>query len=255
VSSQKSRMAAVAGLLALVAGLLVGWAPASVAAPESASGAAAGIEAQAGSYFVPVNPRRVLDTRSGVGAPQAKLGPGDTVKLQVTGPDGSGLAPVGSTAVVLNVTATNVTQATYVSVYPTGYAGGPNTSNLNVPEGATTPNLVVSKVAADGSVTLYNGAGSVDLIADLQGSYSTLAPTTPYSLLVSATADRAAPVPLEGRTLSTSSYVFVGPETGAQSVAFYLDNPAATGTPTRTENAAPFDYMGGTAAAAVPWDL
>ena len=55
--------------------------------------------------------------------------------LQVTGPEGSGLAPPGSTAVVLNVTATNLTATTYVSVYPTGYAGGPNTSNLNVVAG------------------------------------------------------------------------------------------------------------------------
>ena len=53
----------------------------------------------------------------------------------MTGPAGSGLAPPGSTAVALNVTATNPTATSYVSVYPTGYAGGPDTSNLNVDAG------------------------------------------------------------------------------------------------------------------------
>lgn len=77
----------------------------------------------------------------------------------------------GRRAVALNVTATNPTAASYVAVYPTGYAGGPGTSNLNTTAGQTVPNLVVTKVAPDGTVTLYNNSGTVDLIADLQGSY------------------------------------------------------------------------------------
>nr|WP_231134684.1 right-handed parallel beta-helix repeat-containing protein [Motilibacter deserti] len=137
--------------------------------------------APTGSTYTPQDPRRLLDTRNGTGAPSAKVGPGGTLRLQVTGPPGSGLAPVGSTAVVLNVTATNASADTYVSVYPTGYAGGPGTSNLNVVANYTIPNLVITKVAADGSVTLYNAAGSVDLIADLQGAYTATTDASAYT--------------------------------------------------------------------------
>jgi hypothetical protein len=125
-----------------------------------------------GSFYTPQDPRRILDTRDGVGAPQARVGQGGTITLQVTGPEGSGLAPQGSTAVAINVTATNPSEATYVSVYPTGYANGPSSSNLNVVAGQTLPNLVVTKVAADGTITLYNNSGDVDLVADLQGAFS-----------------------------------------------------------------------------------
>ena len=126
---------------------------------------------RSGATYRPMDPRRVLDTRNGTGAPLAKLRPGATLRLRVTGPAGSGLAPVGSTAVALNVTVTNPSASGVVSVYPTGYAGGPNSSNLNFTAGQTIPNLVVSKVAADGTVTLWNLQGSVDLIADIQGAY------------------------------------------------------------------------------------
>ncbi len=125
----------------------------------------------AGSTYRPLDPRRLLDTRTGTGAPTAKVAAKGTLRLQVTGPAGSGLAPVGSTAVVLNVTVTNPATDGFVAVYPTGFAGGPDTSSVNYRAGSTVPNLVLSKVAADGTVTLYNDQGSVDLIADLQGSY------------------------------------------------------------------------------------
>jgi hypothetical protein len=140
----------------------------------------------AGSSYRPVEPQRLLDTRSGLGAPRARVGPRQTVELQVTG---GGLAPVGSTAVVLNVTVTGPTAASFVSVSPTAPAGTPTTSNLNVVAGQTVANVVVSKVGADGRVRLYNDAGSVDLVADLQGAYtpdtagSSYRPVAPKRLL------------------------------------------------------------------------
>ena len=100
------------------------------------------------------------------------MGAGELVRLRVTGPGGSGLAPIGSGAAVLNVTATEPTRATYVSVYPSDYARDSETSNINVAAGRTTPNLVVTKVAADGTVTLYNSEGDVHLIADIKGAYA-----------------------------------------------------------------------------------
>lgn len=121
-------------------------------------------------WFHPLPPSRVLDTRHGVGVPAAKVGAGRTIKLKVTGR--GGVPSSGVSAVVLNTTVTDVTAATYVSVYPTGAAGGSRSSNLNIGRGDTRANLVVSRVASDGTVTLYNAQGSVSLIADVAGYYS-----------------------------------------------------------------------------------
>ena len=57
----------------------------------------------------------------------------------------------GGTAVVMNVTVTNTTAASYLSVYPTGVAQ-PYTSNLNWTPGDTVPNLVAVTAGNSGKV-------------------------------------------------------------------------------------------------------
>jgi hypothetical protein len=115
--------------------------------------------------FTGVAPTRVLDTRYGVDAPKAKLGPGATLTLTVPG------LPAGTTAVALNVTATNPTSASYLSVYPGG-GSRPTASNLNFTAGETIPNLVLVPLGPGDTVTFYNAAGTVDVIADLVGYYA-----------------------------------------------------------------------------------
>ena len=122
-----------------------------------------------GSVFESVAPARVLDTRTGTGAPKARVGPGGSVSVQVTGK--AGVPATGVTAVVLNVTAVWPSMGSFVTVYPSGQAR-PLASNLNTSPNATVPNLVVVKVGADGKVSLYNAAGSTDLIADVAGYYT-----------------------------------------------------------------------------------
>jgi YVTN family beta-propeller protein len=123
-----------------------------------------------GSLYVAAGPSRVLDTRNGTGAPQAPVGPGGTISLQVTG---VGAVPAtGVTAVVLNVTATDPTASSYLTVYPDGTTQ-PTASNLNFTAGETIPNLVVVPVGADGKVDFYNFAGSMNVVADLAGYYTT----------------------------------------------------------------------------------
>jgi YVTN family beta-propeller protein len=122
-----------------------------------------------GSTFVPLGPVRVLDTRNGTGGYSSPVGPGGTIILQVSGIDG--VPASGVTAVVLNVTATDTTASSYVTVYPAGVR--PTASNLNFTAGETIPNLVVVPVNGDGQVAFYNNAGSVDLVADLAGYYTT----------------------------------------------------------------------------------
>ncbi len=54
--------------------------------------------------FTAVTPARILDTRTGLGAPAAKVAGGQTVELQVTGR--GGIPAGGVSAVALNVTVT-----------------------------------------------------------------------------------------------------------------------------------------------------
>lgn len=121
-----------------------------------------------GAYF-PLVPARLLDTREGNGAPLAQVGPNSSIDLQVNGR--GGVPAGGVSAVVMNVTVTNPSAATYITVWPTG-VNRPLASNLNVDPGETIPNLVTVKVGAGGRVSLYNAGASIDLVADVVGYYA-----------------------------------------------------------------------------------
>ena len=121
-----------------------------------------------GGALTPLAPNRILDTRTAVGAPAAAVGPGSTLSLQVTGR--GGIPASGVSAVVLNVTVTEATAASFLTAWPAGEAR-PLASNLNYGPGQTVPNLVVVKVGAGGSVNLFNNAGAAHLIADVAGWY------------------------------------------------------------------------------------
>lgn len=124
----------------------------------------------ANATYVPVTPARILDTRVGTGAPNAPLGPDRTIDLTVVGAGGVPVSNVS--AVVLNVTATDmVGPETFLTVFPTG-SPRPVASTLNLTEGRTVPNLVVALVGAGGKVSIYNHVGNVAVIADVQGWYA-----------------------------------------------------------------------------------
>ncbi len=124
------------------------------------------------STYTPVTPRRVLDTRSGLGASKVKVGPGGTVRLLVR--DAARAVdpvPASATAVILNVTVVGATAPTYVNAFPSGTTA-PLASNVNARPGEVVPNLVTVQLGADGVVVLRNNAGAVDLVADLAGYYT-----------------------------------------------------------------------------------
>jgi beta-mannanase len=77
---------------------------------------------------------------------------------------------------------------------------------------------------------------------------------TTYSLLLSRASNRSNAAFLQGLIVSGNIYVFVSPDTGIKQVRFYLDNTSASGTPTQTENLGPYDFAGGAADAASPYD-
>jgi hypothetical protein len=129
-------------------------------------------DAGSGARFVATGPTRVLDTRAGTGAPKAQVGPGGSVAVQVTGLPG-GPAAAGTTAVVLNVTASGASADGSVTVYPDGQPRPTAGAGLSLARNRTVSDLLTVPVGADGKVDLYNAVGRVDLVADLDGYFTT----------------------------------------------------------------------------------
>ena len=148
----------------------------SLASPVSAAGDDVG--------YTSLQPARLLDTRTSsptidnAFAGGGALGQAGVVNLTVVGRGNVPATGVG--AVVLNVTATSPTASGFVTVYPSG-AQRPNASNLNFVTGQTTPNLVITKVGANGQVALFNSAGNTHLIADVVGWFPSASPTPAVS--------------------------------------------------------------------------
>lgn len=121
--------------------------------------------ATVGTQFAGMNsiqPVRLLDTRSGIGAPAGPLGEAKVITVAIRGQGG---IPSDADTVVLNVTATEPSAGGYITVWPTGVPQ-PNASNLNTLPGVTVPNLVVTRIGADGTVSIANAFGTVHLLAD-----------------------------------------------------------------------------------------
>ena len=120
-----------------------------------------------GARMMSIAPVRLLDTRTDGGASS----PVGQTPLRLPVVNRGGVPGSGVTAVVLNVTATEGNSDTYITVYPSGQ-DAPTASNLNVVAGQTRANLVIAKVGGDGAVALYNNSGSVHLIADVVGYFT-----------------------------------------------------------------------------------
>jgi hypothetical protein len=126
------------------------------------------------AVFVPVTPCRVLDTRPGEAVPgrQTPLGAGETFTQNAHGNNGRcrGI-PADATALSLNVTTTNATGGTFVTIWPTGPVR-PVASSLNpAPNQPPTPNAVTTDISASGQFNVYNFAGQVDILIDINGYY------------------------------------------------------------------------------------
>ena len=121
------------------------------------------------SPYVPVVPERILETRPGAGPVNhvgGKPAAGDVLRLKVTR-FGAADLPDSASAVVLNITGVDATEAGYVTVWPCGQ-DMPTSSSLNLLAGETRPNLVVSQVGAGGEVCIFTERGT-HLLADLAG--------------------------------------------------------------------------------------
>jgi uncharacterized protein (DUF1501 family) len=115
----------------------------------------------------PLSPGRLLDTRDGTGGRLGAIGPGQSVDLQVSGREG---VAGDCVAVALNVTATEPTLPSFLTVWPTGEPR-PLASSVNMVTNQTVPNMVLSKVGAGGKVSIYNNTGTTHVVVDVLGCF------------------------------------------------------------------------------------
>ncbi len=163
-------------------------------------------------------PIRLFDSRT-----TAIVAAAATVPVAVAGHAG---VPADARAVVANLTATDATVASYVTAWPSGTAR-PFASNLNPAPGRTVANLVVVTLGGDGSISLFNNAGSVHLVLDVlgwlgpDGGYVGVAPTRLFD-------SRTRPA----GPLTADSAVDVGVATTAPAPAAPTTTTVAPTTPT-----------------------
>jgi hypothetical protein len=161
-----------------------------------------------GSGFNPITPNRILDTRPGEGKGYSGPKPdaGQVIKLVL--PDAPGAA-------VLNVTALDAAAAGFVTVYPCGEAR-PNTSNLNLIPGVTSPNMAIAKTSS--GVCLWTGPAA-HLIVDVLGSIPAGPAYTPITPVRILDTRKGGPVNHSGDKPATGATVEVPVPTGIAAAA------------------------------------
>jgi hypothetical protein len=134
---------------------------AQTGSPDSGTGAAGQADP---SGFVPLVPKRVLDTRDPAqGGANGMVGAGRTVSIDV-----SGLVPADATATVFSVTATGSCVAGFLTVFACG--ARPETSNINYEVGRTTAGLVITPMT-DGKACIF-ASNPTDVIVDVMGAFT-----------------------------------------------------------------------------------
>jgi hypothetical protein len=128
-----------------------------------------GFYAQGGYGYQPGTPTRVLDTRNGTGVTGPVAAEG-MLRLNL-----SGKVPAGTAAAVINLTVTEPQKSGHLTAYPDG-APEPNASNLNFSAGETVPNLVIVPLTNDVADIANASTGTVQMVADLEGYFSSGAP-------------------------------------------------------------------------------
>ena len=125
----------------------------------------------AGDGWVGIDPTRIVDTRTTGPGSLGKVKAGTPRPVAVGGP----AIPADASALVLNVTVTEGTAGSFLTVWPQGRTQ-PTASNLNFAAGETTANaVVVQRVGADGAIDLANAVGEVHVIVDVVGYFTPVA--------------------------------------------------------------------------------
>ncbi len=148
-------------------GFVIGMAAMLVVAAGGAGMAAAAPDP--GSGLRTVAPVRVLDTRSGLGAPKAPIQANSTLNIA------TGDLADTVTAIVVNITVVNGTASSYLTIWGGG-GPRPNTSTVNWTGTSAVANGATISVHAGDDLSIFNAAGTVDVVIDLIGFYTPGAP-------------------------------------------------------------------------------
>jgi len=123
--------------------------------------------------FVPITPCRLIDTRPDpdrvnvIGA----FGNDNTRTVQAVGTNGNCTIPADAVGLSLNVTALGATAPTFLTIWPDGTR--PKASSLNpAPGQPPTPNAVTTNLSGSGAFNVYNKAGTLNVIIDINGYYT-----------------------------------------------------------------------------------
>ncbi len=138
---------------------------AAAVASQTCSALPDGPTVQSGSLksFEAIVPRRLVDTRDGLGGVSTPVGDGCTLRLDI----GAANVPANAEAVALSVTALG-SRPGFLSVFPCS-DGVPKTSNINTRDGGfPTPNLVVAIPDAAGTVCIFSKF-QAEVVIDLTG--------------------------------------------------------------------------------------
>jgi len=158
------------GRIAVAAALI-----ATAAVPFAVSSPAVADVAAKGGDFVSVSPRQgMLDTRTGLGAPKAKL-TAQTISVQATGV--AGVPTTGARAVMISLTAIGASTAAYLKVWPAG-GSVPGAAVLRTVTAASQSTGVVVDIGTGGQISLSNSGGTVDVVAAVEGYFTTGTATT-----------------------------------------------------------------------------
>ena len=123
-----------------------------------------------GKAFHPLAPARVLDSSfSGPGNLGGYVSPWGASTTRMLSVSGVGGVPSGADSVVTNMTVTDTTASSFLTVWPQG--ARPTVSSLNWATGVTIPNAVTVKLSAGGQLAIFNSVGQVDVICDVSGYY------------------------------------------------------------------------------------
>ncbi len=136
-----------------------------------------------GANFHPVAPTRVLDDRTGSGL-TGPWGPAQSRSFPVAGTHD---IPAGATGIVGNVTVTNGSANTFVTLRRTD-SGGPSTSTVNAGAHETIANAAFTSLDATGHASIFNAAGSLDVVLDVAGYFDGDARARPVYLTSSGPA-------------------------------------------------------------------
>ncbi|HET7802552.1 MAG TPA: CHAP domain-containing protein [Humibacillus xanthopallidus] len=174
-------------------------------------------------------PVRLLDTRTGNGAPKARVTGGSAITFQVTGR--GGMPTSGVDKVLLNINATTPATDGYLTVHASGTTQ-PTARAASVTAARPNTTSVMTRVGSDGKVRIYTSA-TTDLSADVVGWSATggnVAGGAPVRVLDTRTGLSATKAKLAaGGTLTLTVTGRAGvPTSGASAVLLDVSSSGAT---------------------------